>query len=901
MDPARNPAPRSRSGPPVARPPGPGPPASEIEFPPRFPRQWRGGRRSRHPPGSLRPSLPFPTADRRPRPLPRDGGPLRCPPRGAVPRGSPPTPPPRAPGPPQKYEATIRECLRTAEEIEAAHADLRDLSDAELQARTGAFRERLAAGETADDLLVEAFATVREAAKRVLGMEHYKVQLAGGVALHRGTVAEMATGEGKTLLATCPAYLNALGGRGVHVVTVNAYLAQRDAQTMGKVFGFLGLSVGCVTEASGTEEKRAAYRCDVLYVTATELCFDYLRSRSASSRHGVLTLRAPHYCIIDEVDSILVDLASQPLLLSERRGEDGVSEDLMKRAVDLARTLRQGTHFTLDRLYKEAKLTDEGTRHCDRVLGAPVWDTTGGGRAMGAYLNVALTALHSYRRGVDYALVDGQVVLVDASTGRVMERTRLQNYLHSALEVVCGVPMEPEQVTIASSTYQTVFRYYDKVSGMTGTAATEQEELHDVYGLQVVPVPPNRESRRRDDPVWWCSAPEHRDAVIAHVILDAWADAPDESARRPFLIGTRSIVESEQLSAALDAAGVPHRVLNAKPELAAQEAAVVAQAGRPGAVTIATNMAGRGTDILLGGNAAMLAEVAVAGLLRDALDGPDGGLVCGVASRAELVRGAAGPEGRRRARELVVDAVLGGLAAHRFAPETDPLAHPPPQYQGSQWGPSGLGQWPREWSRVVLGEPASALRALLVEVDAAVAAPGLMRHSWPEWLGAAVSLKDELRRLTRAERQRLATLKRKFPKVHLFTDVEAFLVPASMSRVWGAMGGRASRGAARAGPWEEAEALVAETAAGNGRGWGLRDRGAVAALARALVCLEVVNEAVCRDDGDRVRAGGGLTVVSAQVEPSKRVELQLLGRAGRQGDPGQTMRIWSVKDPFLER
>jgi len=503
--------------------------------------------------------------------------------------------------------------------ITALEPRMQAMRDAELAAQTVRFRERLAAGETLDDLLPEAFATVREAAVRTLGQRHFDVQLIGGMVLHDGKIAEMKTGEGKTLVATLPAYLNALAGKGVHIVTVNDYLARRDAEWMGQIYRFLGLSVGVIVHGLTDEERRSAYACDVTYGTNNEFGFDYLRD-NMKYRAEDMVQRDFHYAIIDEVDSILIDEARTPLIIS---GPADDSSELYRQVDAVVRDLvRDGGVYEKDEKFRTVALTEEGTERAERALREAgilregnLYDAAN--ITIVHHLNQSLRAHTLFRRDVDYVVRrdprDGvdKIVLIDEFTGRMMEGRRYSDGLHQALEAKEGVPVQPENQTLASITFQNYFRLYPKLAGMTGTAATEADEFLEIYNLGVIEVPTNVPVQRKDhDDEVYKTAREKYDSVIALI-------EECRARNQPVLMGTTSIEKSEQVSALLKERNIPHNVLNAR--FHEQEAYIIAQAGAPGAVTVATNMAGRGTDIQLGGNAEMRIRLELASLP----DGPE--------------------------------------------------------------------------------------------------------------------------------------------------------------------------------------------------------------------------------------------------------------------------------------
>jgi len=494
-------------------------------------------------------------------------------------------------------ERKIKPYWATVARINALEPRFKAMSDEELKAMTQAFRERLAADETLEDLMPEAFAVVREAAQRTLGQRHFDVQLVGGMVLHDGHISEMKTGEGKTLVATLATYLNALAGNGVHVVTVNDYLAQRDSEWMGQIYRFLGLTVGCIVHGLSDEERREAYAADVTYGTNNEFGFDYLRDNMKYALN-TMAQRGHAYAIVDEVDSILVDEARTPLIIS------GPTEDLtqMYRAVDTLMVHLKREDYDLDEKQRQVTLTESGAEHMVQLLRAAgllehgdLYDTEN--ISVLHHVNQALKAHYLFQRDKDYIVKNDQVVIIDEFTGRMMEGRRYSEGLHQALEAKEQVTVQPENVTLASITFQNYFRLYDKLAGMTGTAMTEAAEFMDIYKLDVLEVPTNVAVARVDsDDEVYRSADEKNDAIIKLIEIC-------REKGQPVLVGTTSIEKSEHLSELLKKRGVPHHVLNARYH--EQEAFIVAQAGVPGAVTIATNMAGRGTDIQLGGNADM--------------------------------------------------------------------------------------------------------------------------------------------------------------------------------------------------------------------------------------------------------------------------------------------------------
>ncbi len=505
----------------------------------------------------------------------------------------------------------LKKIYPIVDKIEALEPDFEKLSDEELKAKTTEFKERYNAGEELDDLLPEAFAAVREASWRVLGMKPFRVQLIGGVVLHQGRIAEMKTGEGKTLVAVLPAYLNAIAGEGVHVVTVNDYLARRDSEWMGKVHRFMGLSVGLIVHGLANEERKAAYEADITYGTNNEMGFDYLRDNMAIYKENMVQ-RGHSFAIVDEVDSILIDEARTPLIIS---GQGDESTDLYRQADDFVKRLSKKVYastdskeeededidadYIIDEKAKTATLTARGIAKAERAFGlenyADIENST-----LSHHINQALRAHGVMKKDIDYVVKDGEVLIVDEFTGRIMLGRRYSEGLHQAIEAKERVDVQRENKTLATITFQNYFRLYDKLSGMTGTALTEEEEFGTIYRLDIVEIPTNKPIARidREDVVYKNETGKNR--AILNQIIECHEKG------QPVLVGTVSIEKSEYLSAMLKRSGVKHNVLNAKHH--EKEAEIVAQAGKLGAVTIATNMAGRGTDIMLGGNPEYLAK-----------------------------------------------------------------------------------------------------------------------------------------------------------------------------------------------------------------------------------------------------------------------------------------------------
>ncbi len=502
---------------------------------------------------------------------------------------------------PNKRE--IKRLEKIADQVEALASEMAALTDDQLREKTEEYKQRYQNGETVDDLLVEAFATVREGAKRALGMFPFRVQLMGGAALHDGNISEMKTGEGKTLTSTLPVYLNALTGKGVHVVTVNEYLAHRDATEMGKLYEFMGLTVGLNLNSMSKEEKQAAYHADITYSTNNELGFDYLRDNMVLYKEQMVQ-RPLHYAVIDEVDSILIDEARTPLIIS---GSAQKSAQLYIQANAFVRTLQKDTHFTYDEKTKGVQLTEEGINAAERGFNIDnLFDINH--VSLNHHINQALKAHASMHRDVDYVVQDGEIVIVDQFTGRLMKGRRYSDGLHQAIEAKEGVDIQNESMTLATITFQNYFRMYEKLSGMTGTAKTEEEEFRNIYNMNVIVIPTNRDIVRDD----------RADLIYASMDGKFRAVVEDIAERhqkgQPVLVGTVAIETSEIISKYLSKKGIRHDVLNAKNH--EREAEIIANAGNVGAVTIATNMAGRGTDIKLGEGVTDIGGLAVLGTER---------------------------------------------------------------------------------------------------------------------------------------------------------------------------------------------------------------------------------------------------------------------------------------------
>ncbi|MBP1764532.1 MAG: secA [Firmicutes bacterium] len=500
-------------------------------------------------------------------------------------------------------EKEIRRMMEHVEKINLLEKDMQAMSDASLAGKTAEFRQRLEDGEELDSILHEAFAVVREASRRVLAMRHFDVQMLGGITLHEGNIAEMRTGEGKTLVATLPAYLNALTGKGVHVVTVNDYLARRDSEWMGKIYSFLGLSVGLIVHDMDFAQRRAAYSCDITYGTNNEFGFDYLRDNMVIYAEQMVQ-RPLNYAIVDEVDSILVDEARTPLIIS---GPGEKSTDMYFVLAKIVPKLKEGEDYTVDEKAHTVAPTESGIAKTEKMLSVKnLYDSEN--IELSHHFNQALRANALMKRDRDYVVKDGEVIIVDEFTGRLMFGRRYSDGLHQAIEAKEGVKVERESQTLASITFQNYFRMYKKLSGMTGTAKTEEDEFRKIYHLDVIVIPPNRPMIREDlpDVVYKNKRAKYKAAVVEIAARHATG--------QPILVGTTSIVQSEELSALLKRQGIEHNVLNAK--FHDKEAEIVAQAGQRGAVTIATNMAGRGTDIVLGEGVPALGGLHIIGTER---------------------------------------------------------------------------------------------------------------------------------------------------------------------------------------------------------------------------------------------------------------------------------------------
>jgi len=562
-----------------------------------------------------------------------------------------------------KQERTIKKLIPIVNKINSLEKKISRLSDKNLQAKTDEFRGRIKNGETLDDILPEAFAVVREAAKRTIGLRHHDVQLIGGVVLHQGAIAEMANGEGKTLVATLAAYLNGLEGKGVHVVTVNDYLARRDREWMAPVYEFLGLSVGVLQSGMSIPERKKAYQCDITYGTNNEFGFDYLRDNMALRKEDQVQ-RGFHYAIVDEIDSILIDEARTPLIIS---GPAEESTELYYYIDKLIRRLKKDADYEVDEKNHTVALTEEGVRKAEKLLGVDnlYQDTR---MQLVHHITQAIRAHELYQRDRDYLVKDGEVVIIDEFTGRLMPGRRWSDGLHQAVEAKEGVPIRNENQTLATITLQNYFRMYKKLSGMTGTAATEAEEFMKIYGLEVVVIPTHKPCIRQEleDKIYKTEKAKFK------AVIDKIEELYKQE--RPVLVGTRSVEKSEKLSRMLRERGIPHTVLNAKYH--EREAQIVAQAGQKRAVTIATNMAGRGTDIKLGEDVAELGGLFVIGTERHESRRIDNQL-----------RGRAGRQGAPGAAQFYVsleDELMRIFGSEKLAvlmeklkiPEDQPIEHP---------------------------------------------------------------------------------------------------------------------------------------------------------------------------------------------------------------------------------
>ncbi|CAN6362549.1 unnamed protein product [Urochloa humidicola] len=666
----------------------------------------------------------------------------------------------------------VRDYRRLVDSVGALEPALRRLSDEQLKAKTAKFRARLARGETLADVQAEAFAVVREAARRTLGMRHFDVQIIGGAVLHDGCIAEMKTGEGKTLVSTLAAYLNALTGEGVHVVTVNDYLAQRDAEWMGRVHRFLGLTVGLIQAGMKSDERRASYRCDITYTNNSELGFDYLRDNLSRNKEQ-LVMRWPrpfHFAIVDEVDSVLIDEGRNPLLIS---GEDNRDAARYPVAAKVAELLMEGVHYTVELKGNNIDLTEDGVAHAEIILGTDdLWDEND---PWARFVMNALKAKAFYRRDVQYIVRDGKAIIINELTGRVEPKRRWSDGIHQAVEAKEGLKIQADSVIVAQITYQSLFKLYPKLSGMTGTAKTEEKEFLKMFKMPVIEVPTNLPNIRVDLPIQAFATARGKWQYVRDEVESMF------QLGRPVLVGTTSVESSEYLSDLLKARNITHNVLNARPKYAAREAEIIAQAGRKHAITISTNMAGRGTDIILGGNPKMLAK------------------------------------------EIVEDSILPFLT------------HDPPNIdiEGESTSHKGL-------PKIKLGPSSLGLLA-----KAAIMAKYVHQSERNEWSFSKA-------KSTIAESIEMGqTIGMEKLQVRLAEESE-------MSPLCDAIG--------------------------------------LAYLSALRDC-----EIHCSAEGTEVKTLGGLHVVGTSLHESRRIDNQLRGRAGRQGDPGSTRFMVSLQDEMFQK
>lgn len=666
----------------------------------------------------------------------------------------------------------VRDYYRLVSTVNSLESKIQRLSDEQLTAKTSDFRRRLRQGETVAEIQAEAFAVVREAARRKLGMRHFDVQIIGGAVLHDGSIAEMKTGEGKTLVSTLAAYLNALTGEGVHVVTVNDYLAQRDAEWMGRVHRFLGLSVGLIQKGMTSEERRSNYRCDITYTNNSELGFDYLRDNLAGSSDQ-LVMRWPkpfHFAIVDEVDSVLIDEGRNPLLISGEASKDAARYPV---AAKVAELLVRVTHYTVELKDNSVELTEEGIALAEMALETnDLWDEND---PWARFVMNALKAKEFYRRDVQYIVRNGKALIINELTGRVEEKRRWSEGIHQAVEAKEGLDIQADSVVVAQITYQSLFKLYPKLSGMTGTAKTEEKEFLKMFQTPVIEVPTNLPNVRNDLPIQAFASARGKWTYVREEVESMFRQG------RPVLVGTTSVEYSELLSALLRERKIPHNVLNARPKYAAREAEIVAQAGRKYAITISTNMAGRGTDIILGGNPKMLAIEIIEDSLLSHLtqEVPDTGVEDELMSSTVLPKIKVGPSS------------LGLLAKASL------MAKYASKSEGKSWTYQ------------------DALSIISESVD----------------MGQAMK-SSELEKLV---------------------DEQSEMYPL--------------------GPW----------------------------IALAYISVLKDCEKHCLDEGLEVKRLGGLHVIGTSLHESRRIDNQLRGRAGRQGDPGSTRFMVSLQDEMFQK
>ncbi|XP_058089861.1 protein translocase subunit SECA2, chloroplastic isoform X1 [Magnolia sinica] len=666
----------------------------------------------------------------------------------------------------------VQDYYRLVDSVNSLEPQVLRLSDEQLTAKTDEFRHRLSQGETLADIQAEAFAVVREAAKRKLGMRHFDVQIIGGAVLHDGSIAEMKTGEGKTLVSTLAAYLNALTGDGVHVVTVNDYLAQRDAEWMGRVHRFLGLSVGLIQRGMTAGERRSNYNCDITYTNNSELGFDYLRDNLAGNREQ-LVMRWPkpfHFAIVDEVDSVLIDEGRNPLLISGEATKDAARYPV---AAKVAELLVRGLHYNVELKDNSVEMTEEGVALAEMALETnDLWDEND---PWARFVMNALKAKEFYRRDVQYIVRNGKALIINELTGRVEEKRRWSEGIHQAVEAKEGLKIQADSVVVAQITYQSLFKLYPKLSGMTGTAKTEEKEFLKMFQMPVIEVPTNLPNIRKDLPIQAFATARGKWEYVREEVEFMFGQG------RPVLVGTTSVENSEYLSDLLKERNIPHNVLNARPKYAAREAEIVAQAGRKSAITISTNMAGRGTDIILGGNPKMLAK------------------------------------------EIIEDSLLPFLTQEAPNVETD----------GEAVSQKGL-------SKIKVGPSSLALLAKTA-------------------LMAKYVCKSQEKCWTYREAKSMIS-----DSIHMSQSIGV----------------------------QELEKLIAEESE-------MYPIGPTIAHAYLMVLKDC--EAHCCAEGSEVKRLGGLHVIGTSLHESRRIDNQLRGRAGRQGDPGSTRFMVSLQDEMFQK
>ncbi|KAB2037407.1 hypothetical protein ES319_D03G073000v1 [Gossypium barbadense] len=666
----------------------------------------------------------------------------------------------------------VRDYYRLVDSVNALEPEIQRLSDEQLAAKTSEFKKRLTQGEAVSDIQAEAFAVVREAAKRKLGMRHFDVQIIGGAVLHDGSIAEMKTGEGKTLVSTLAAYLNALTGDGVHVVTVNDYLAQRDAEWMGRVHRFLGLSVGLIQKGMTAEERRINYQCDITYTNNSELGFDYLRDNLAGN-NGQLVMRWPkpfHFAIVDEVDSVLIDEGRNPLLISGEASKDDARYPV---AAKVAELLMRGLHYNIELKDNSVELTEEGIALAELALETnDLWDEND---PWARFVMNALKAKEFYRRDVQYIVRNGKALIINELTGRVEEKRRWSEGIHQAVEAKEGLKIQADSVVVAQITYQSLFKLYPKLSGMTGTAKTEEKEFLKMFQMPVIEVPTNLPNIRKDLPIQAFATARGKWEYVSQEVEYMFRQG------RPVLVGTTSVENSEYLSDLLQERNIPHSVLNARPKYAAREAEIIAQAGRKYAITISTNMAGRGTDIILGGNPKMLA------------------------------------------REIIEDSLLSFLTKEAPSIEVTDMAISKKVFSKVKVGPSSMALLAK-----------AALMAKFVGKSEG--------KSWTHEEAKSIILES-------VEMSQLKPLK----ELQKLIDEQSEMYPLGPSI--------------------------------------------------AITYLSVLKdcEVHCTKEGSEVKRLGGLHVIGTSLHESRRIDNQLRGRAGRQGDPGSTRFMVSLQDEMFQK